>query len=101
MFRLEDYPFPMEDPEAGQLVKTMANLYVDKEKTYESVATWIARIDIEERDTPYERWLFLLKKLANLGKLREFVKAAHDAHSGNLTVVSFLGELLKRPKYDL
>jgi S1-C subfamily serine protease len=90
----KEYPFPLGNPMAKELLRTMARVYRSEDESIRFVAQYgIDVIDLKPGLSPIDRWQDLLDRLAKKGKLRAAVKQTYEENR-DAAFASFLDALL-------
>jgi hypothetical protein len=91
---VDEFPYPLQEPMAQELMRVMAGLYrTQREAELLTQPFGIDPLDIKPNLAPIELWHDLLTMLAKIGKVRPTVQAARDRADGNPRV-PFLDALL-------
>jgi len=91
---LDEFPYPLQEPMAQELMRVMAGLYrTQREAELLTQPFGIDPLDIKPNLAPIELWHDLFLMLARIGKVRATVQAARDRAAGNPRV-PFLDALL-------
>src|SRR5438270_4988612 len=91
---LDKHPYPLGEPMAQELLRTMARIYRAERDSIRFVARFgIEEIDIKPDLAPIYRWQDLLDDLAKRGKLRAAVQQTLD-NNPEAAYAEFLAALL-------